>query len=740
MSDARAQELLRLIGEGDPQARVALFKHLARTGDPALLAATQLRTQLRGVMFGLLDQTHKAAYVPFAPLVANLAAALESRASESCGFAYRTLGKGSWHQHTTSGLGTLVACLGERVLIGIGGATGVKRGATPGAIWHELGGLQMKHKPATNVERIEAWALFEERRNSGYMCWGQEVVETTRAIANDLCRFEAYAGPAGYGLWSELDSTGLRDLDAVPKDSRPLGRDDAKRLAKHLEQLGPEDLRGLLQEFVGHQDAARLSRPESKHLLALLQAWSGTGEGLSQESVLRVRGYQARLRLSEVRLTSLLNEVAAVSHLEEVRQSQLDGLIKRLRELEAKRGIASEPRAPARACSGEWLDVSRDDSVLERPMERPNLDLQRSLGAQWQGRVSLAARYADVAPIRSEPRERWRAKLPGREPMLGVAASPLVVVALSKKRTILLCPETGAIRAELPRAGGAFFMAEVLVMTLARQTLGGFDPLTGELLWQARCGSSYTRGQVARDLFLTGGGSLLKAFRFEDPRSPPIPAWSVKDGPIAEVRGLSAIGLEDDHLGVLLTDRHLVAARPGSQQVMVLDTEGAQVRVAPGRSPILADATGYLCSPDLLESEFRRPLTVGIHDFADGKCRWELETLGLPLALAPEVVYFSQRGRLVARSRALGSVLWETGDEVPLEGTRSDVFACRDVIVVARRHKQEIEAFAEGERLWTYATKKKSAAAHPPYPKLAPGFGRLHALVSQREIVCLEPS
>jgi len=327
--------------------------------------------------------------------------------------------------------------------------------------------------------------------------------------------------------------------------------------------------------------------------------------------------------------------------------------------------------------------------------------------------------------------------------MLQLAASPLVVVGLSKKRTILLCPKTGSIRAELPRAGSAFFVGEVLVLTLARKKLAGFDPLTGETLWQTSCLTSWSRGQLCRDLFLTSSGPSLKAYRFDDPRSAPRGAWTAKADFAAcygEVRALGAVGQEDDFQPALLADRHLVIATARPNECVVLNTEGLPERVVAGQSPLLADGAGFVISPEYLNSEYRRPITVGAFEFETGKCLWELETLGLPVALTPESVYFIDRGRLVERSRRLGSVTSQTGDEVPVEAIRRDVFACRDVLLISRRHTQEIEAYAGGERLWTYATKKKTTAAHPPYPKLAPGFERLYALIGQREIVCLEPA
>lgn len=744
MSDARALDLQRRIAAGDASARAELFKHCARTGDPALEEAAALRTRLRSIVFRILDQTPKASYVPFAPVVGALAAALESRASETCGFAFRSLGRGPWHERTTSAVGVLAACLGERVLIGLGGTTAGRRGATPGSIWHELSGVQTKkHLPATSAPRIEAWALFAERRDPTYMCWDQEVVETTRALVADLCRFEAYAGPAGYALWAELEPGPLRDPSRREQKDRPLSQADAEALAEHFERLGPTDLAALLQEFVGHQDPDRLTRPESKHLLSLLQAWTGTGDALSEEDLLRARAHVERLALSEVGLTHLLNEVVGVNHLVEVRRSQLDLLIRRLEELGGKARRAPAPKAGPRRELGAWLDVPRDDSLLEGSLEELDPTRRREVGAQWLGRVDLAARYAEVAPIRSEPELRWRAKIPGREVFRAVVASPLGLVALSKKRTILFCPETGALRAELPRAGNAFFLAEVLVLVLARRALAGFDAATGELLWRAQCATRLNSGQLRRDLFLTESGAELKGYRFSDPRSGPEEAWKAKaDGSLryAEARGLGAQGLEDGYQGLLLADHHLVVSRGRGEGLEVLDTQGRALYVTPGESPLLADREGFVSSLDYLNSEYRRPITVGAFEFASGKCFWELETLGLPVALTPESVYFIDRGRLVERSRRLGSVICQTGDEVPVEAIRSDVLACRDVVLIARRSAQQIEAYSAGERIWTYDTKKKSSVADPPYPKLALGHQRLYALIGQREVVCLEGS
>lgn len=741
MSDARAQDLQRRIAEGDPSARAELFKHCARTGDPSLEEAARLRTQLRSIVFRILDQTPKASHVPFAPVVGALAAALESRATETCGFAFRSLGQGPWHERTTSALGVLVACLGDRVLIGLGGTTAGRRGATPGSIWHELSGVQIKkHRPATSAPRIEAWALFEERRDPTYMCWDQEVVETTRAVVSDLCRYEAYAGPTGYALWAELEPDPLRDPSQREQKDRPLSQADAEALAEHLQGLGPSDRAALLQEFVGHQDPSGLTRPESKHLLSLLQAWTGTGDELSEEDLLRVRGRLDRLGLSEVRLTHLLNEVAGVNHLVEVRQAQLDSLLRRLEELGSKEGGPSAPTAGPRRALGPWLDVPRDDSLLEGSLAELEPTRAREVGAQWHGRIDLAARYADVAPIRAEPTLRWRTKIPGREVFRGLVASPLGVVALSKKRTVLLCPESGALRAELPRAGNAFFVAEVLVLTLARRALGGFDSSTGELLWRAQCATRFNSGQLRRDLFLTESGADLKGYRFTDPRSGPEEAWKAKaDASLryADVRGLGAHGLEDGFQGLLLSDGHVVTFRGRERGLQVLSAAGEPLHVVEGESPLLADREGFVSSPEYLNSEYRRPITVGSFEFASGKCFWELETLGLPIALTPDSVYFIDRGRLVERSRRLGTITSQTGDDVPVEAIRSDVFACRDVVLIARRRAQEIEAYAAGERLWTYHTKKKVSATDPPFPKLAPGHERLYALIGQREVVCL---
>lgn len=243
-----------------------------------------------------------------------------------------------------------------------------------------------------------------------------------------------------------------------------------------------------------------------------------------------------------------------------------------LRRLE-REAAANDPQAClrlARACERAGRPV---DALAALVRGADNVAVRRE-----------AARFpCDVAPLRAAPRVKWEAKLDGRDHVDGLAATPLAVVIGTRRRNVVLDPERGAVRHELP-PGEVVPVEHALLVRLRPpeaellrpdQEVQLHDAWTGALLHRARLPGHRRPLLVRGDLLVTSDGSDAAAFRLPDLARPPEPVWR-HPGPGGRLT------IER------LTAERVVATAPQDRSMVVLDpVDGRQVFAAPSTSPVL---------------------------------------------------------------------------------------------------------------------------------------------------------
>ncbi|HBP17428.1 MAG TPA: hypothetical protein DEA08_06515 [Planctomycetes bacterium] len=690
MSDARRQELERLAASGDPEARQAWLHELARIRDPSLLAAAALRRELRAALFELLDDTPRGAAARCAPLLAIVAEALESDLTPEVGFAQRELAAGRWYPEHRARLHALVVRVEEDLVVGLGIARAVGS-AGPGSHWEGLSGWRPGGRPATQAQRLRAWAEDEAQRVPAARSIVQRVLRAPAAVARELCRFEASAGPRGYASWASLDPEPY--ARPQPADAPQPARKDAKRLEALLAPYSAAERAAITREHLGRADPSALSKLEAKELLIVLEAWAGVGTALEPEDHVRVEALRARLQLGPSAWSQLLHEVAQVEHLDLVPRERLPELLRRLREREGGRGApaasAVETSAPVTAPGGElpWTSLSCDDAAFVADLSRrDDPEARRRIGGQWTLRLRPGARYADLPSLSGPPRERWRIKVPGRSRPLGLwAASPLGVVVASKQAVHLLCSDTGELRHELPKAKAGWQFAETVVLALGSRQLAGYDLWTGRELYRiALAGKCEQARRVGEVLVLPQGRA---AYSFADPERPPELLWkSARGAPRA------------------------LAAHPRRVE-LAFAMAGSPLSDAEGGLRAAGRYYGYFTDPDELEP------------------RWTLG-MGFPVALGPE-----RLGWL--RSSWLLDLHPRSDGEVPSGGvkrlnTMTPAWLSRDALLLAEPNRC-VEALA-----WPSWSQRWAVELEGTEPFLAPGWRRVYALVGPHQLACLE--
>ncbi len=320
----------------------------------------------------------------------------------------------------------------------------------------------------------------------------------------------------------------------------------------------------------------------------------------------------------------------------------LEGVIDdELRDLERTAREADRPGARLRWARA-LRRVGREDEALEAL--RPALAdaaVRREVGtfAAWTHPDGGAggAFAVDVAPLRGRPEVLWRTRVGGAL-MPWLLASPLAVVVGGDGRTLVLEPDTGAVRRQLESGGlphGPTIRGDRIV--LPAQTLLAERDLTDGT---SRFGALIPHDlglRVAGDLLLTASRAGLDAHRLPalDAAGQPEPLWSrplpggMDPRPFATrliVCGDRVVTRGEVHVDEAAPVTHVVRELGGGAELFRVDA--AEYAIGDAAGILVTDAKG-----------------VALRGL-DGAERWRFDDVPSPraTALAPELAIVSVEG------------------------------------------------------------------------------------------------
>jgi len=321
------------------------------------------------------------------------------------------------------------------------------------------------------------------------------------------------------------------------------------------------------------------------------------------------------------------------------------------------------------------------------------------------------------------PRKRWLRKLDGRDHVQHFLAHPLGLVAATNHRTILLDPDTGEKRCDLPALASWYnvlaqplIVREVLLQRLANDDLGAFDLATGE-----RLDSSLRHlacSLVAPGLLVTIFDVFLQAYRIADARRTPELAWTF-EYPTNSVQEVTA------------SSTHVIV--PFQHEVAVLDHDGAVCWSAEnerrGGGTLVCDVADE--DLVLLARNGRGGRDLEARDADSGRVRWRREEPLVACALTPGGVVVTFEGETRVLDRATGETrAWFSGARALPR--RSAV--ARDVVHHLTPGEVVAHDTTSGRMLWRIGAGELGRAA----PRaLAVTPGRVH-VAGNRFVACFE--
>lgn len=381
---------------------------------------------------------------------------------------------------------------------------------------------------------------------------------------------------------------------------------------------------------------------------------------------------------------------------------------------------------------GSAADSLRYARALERAGRRDNAldvllavrDRHASIRAElarfpaWaQGDADAGrTRFLDLAPIRREPRVKWVSPERADASVSRLLATPFgVVFAGPNESTVVLDPETGALRRRIGLVEPCAFVRDVLLVK-RKTKLRGYDLDTGALLYERTTGQLSFEAHVADGVLVTASPSNVQAYGLPRAREAPRFLWEYT------VRGTSRKGRFGR--AAIASGQVLV---PQNGDVAVIDLRSGALKSRLPGDVVRVDAAG------LLVGEERRLVLRG----PDGKVAWSREGEGFyPISLAPDAVVAQVLEGPSLLDRATGRLVRRLFD-----GWCDAALCVRDVVYVLKAGAEEetndlLRAFStKGEPLWEVALGPRLEG---PVVALAAGGRRIFGLTNGGKVFCLE--
>lgn len=392
-------------------------------------------------------------------------------------------------------------------------------------------------------------------------------------------------------------------------------------------------------------------------------------------------------------------------------------------EREASQGGTAERLRYARALERAGRrDESLDALLPARADPQARAEIARFPAWTHDGADEGKTSFVDVAPIRSKPpdRPRWVWHSP-QYPITGMRASPLGIVAIGLVDSLILDPDEGTTRHNLPGLSAVPYLdGERLIALPGSSNVFVHDLWTGREVGKTSIESHELASSEAARIFPVPRNTGLVACGTSRLDT------GVRAGRIRELEGLLLRDL------VASPDRLLAALATGGLTLIHRKT-GRTIKNLEGVLPII-DERGFVCAVE-------QKSAIVCCD-PDGEERWRHEAKPgrlSPVALTPDAVLVqarmgepgtaTQQIALLALDRARGVVMGKL-QGMGLRG----LAVARDVVYVPH-WEDEIRALAlSGQVLWTWKAPERTAST---ISMLAPLGRKLYGL-ARDSIFCLE--